>query len=338
MSIYVNKNQNFVIQCQSIEQELIKSDSKTNENTSILKRMEELVRTKQEEIIYALQEIDGQTFKEDFWERDGIIGKTCVLQKGNVIEKSGVNVSVVRKSLSYDTIKKMRQNHECLTNLGKLLDFHVCGLSIVVHPHNPMAPSIHINYRYFEIEDKDGSAKIWWFGGGADLTPSYLFDEDATHFHSTYKEVCDRYDKEYYPKFKKWCDRYFYIKHRGETRGIGGIFFDDLDNKDPEELFSFIKDCIDAFLPSYIPILLRRKDMEYTPEEKYFQQIRRGRYVEFNMIYDRGTAFGLSIPNSRIESIFTALPLIASWEYQYVSEDPREKRLIEILKNPKEWI
>ncbi|KAG5440383.1 hypothetical protein PCK2_000516, partial [Pneumocystis canis] len=151
-------------------------------------------------------------------------------------------------------------------------------------------------------------------------------------------KTCDRYDKKYYPKFKKCCDEYFYNKHRGECRGIGGIFFDNLNDKNPEELFSFIKDCIDTFLPSYIPIILRRKDMDYTSDEKQFQQIIRGRYVEFNLLYDRGTAFGFNTPGSRIESILMALPLNATWIYQYVPKDPREQRLMEILQHPKEWI
>ncbi|KAG5439141.1 hypothetical protein PCANB_001440 [Pneumocystis canis] len=337
--IYINQNNNFFIQCQSsVNQDLNEDELNFNEDNSISKRMEKLIKIKQSEILKALEAIDTQKFIQDVWEKEGIVGKSCVLQKGDVFEKAGVNISIVRKKLSSDIIDhKIRENYKNLISSENLLDFFICGLSLIIHPCNPMAPSIHMNCRYFQTENSD-LPKIWWFGGGVDLTPSYLFDDDAIHFHDIYKKTCDRYDETYYPKFKKWCDEYFYNKHRGECRGIGGIFFDNLNDKNPETLFSFIKDCIDTFLPSYIPILLRRKDMDYTPDEKQFQQIIRGRYVEFNLIYDRGTAFGFNIPGSRIESILMALPLNATWMYRYVPKDPREKRLIEILQHPKEWI
>lgn len=179
------------------------------------------------------------------------------------------------------------------------------------------------------------------FGGGCDLTPSYLFDEDAIHFHSTIKDACDKHDKEYYPKFKKWCDEYFNNKHRGETRGVGGIFFDDMDEttKDQEQLFSFVQSCLGAFLPSYVPIIERRKDMPYTQQMKNWQQLRRGRYVEFNLVHDRGTSFGLNTPGARVESILMSLPLTARWEYMHKPEaGSREERLLEVLRNPKEWV
>lgn len=204
-----------------------------------------------------------------------------------------------------------------------------------------MAPTVHLNYRYFETANADGTTNAWWFGGGTDLTPNYLFDEDAIHFHRTIKDACDKHDREYYPRFKKWCDEYFSVKHRGETRGLGGIFFDDLDEgeKDQENLFSFIQDCCTSFIPSYLPILEKRKDMPYTEREKAWQQLRRGRYVEFNLVHDRGTAFGLNTPGARIESILMSLPLTARWQYMHEPEaGSREDRLVSVLKKPVEWV
>jgi len=214
-------------------------------------------------------------------------------------------------------------------------------LSLVLHPVNPMAPTVHLNYRYFETANKDGSTNAWWFGGGTDLTPSYLFDEDVIHFHRGIKEACDAHDKDYYSRFKKWCDEYFYVKHRQETRGVGGIFFDDLDDteKDQESLFAFVQSCLGAFLPSYLPIIQKRKEMPYTEKEKQWQQLRRGRYVEFNLVHDRGTAFGLNTPGARIESILMSLPLTARWQYQHEPEKgSREERLVNVLKKPVEWL
>jgi coproporphyrinogen III oxidase len=214
-------------------------------------------------------------------------------------------------------------------------------LSMVLHPVNPMAPTVHLNYRYFETANPDGTSNAWWFGGGTDLTPSYLFDEDAIHFHKTIKEACDKHDKSYYPRFKKWCDNYFVNKHRSECRGIGGIFFDDLDEeeKDQENTFAFAQTCLKAFLPSYLPIIMKRKDMPFTEKEKEWQQIRRGRYVEFNLVHDRGTAFGLNTPSARVEAILMSLPLTAQWRYMYEPEKgSREQRLVDVLREPREWI
>jgi coproporphyrinogen III oxidase len=235
----------------------------------------------------------------------------------------------------------MRANHKALDPSVESLDFFAAGLSIVLHPKNPMAPTVHLNYRYFETANPDGSSNAWWFGGGSDLTPSYLFDEDAIHFHSLLKGACDKHDKAYYPRFKKWCDEYFNNKHRGESRGVGGIFFDDLDEteKDQEQLFSFVKDCLATFLPSYLPIIQKRKDMPYTEHEKNWQQIRRGRYVEFNLVHDRGTSFGLNTPGSRVESILMSLPLSARWQYMHQPEPgSKEDRLLNVLKKPIQWV
>jgi len=200
-----------------------------------------------------------------------------------------------------------------------------------------MAPTAHANYRYFERGD--GSVPgSWWFGGGADLTPSYLFEEDARHFHQTHKDACDSFDPSFYPRFKKWCDEYFFIKHRGETRGVGGIFFDDLHDRDSDTLLSFATACANAFVPSYIPLVERRKDMAFTDAQKEWQQLRRGRYVEFNLVYDRGTVFGLRTAG-RIESILMSLPLTARWEYcnEPIEGSPEEK-MLGVLRTPCSWV
>ncbi|OLL24162.1 Oxygen-dependent coproporphyrinogen-III oxidase, mitochondrial, partial [Neolecta irregularis DAH-3] len=281
-------------------------------------RMETFVKELQHELIERLEEIDSHKFRIDSWTRsEGGSGISAVLQDGSVFEKAGINISVVYGSLPPAAAQKMRADHKNIVIGDQPLPFFAAGISLVLHPKNPMAPTVHLNYRYFELTDKDGNPATWWFGGGTDLTPAYLFDEDAIHFHRTLKEACDKHNKRYYPDFKKWCDKYFFISHRGESRGIGGIFFDDLDDKDQNELFEFVKDAANAFLPSYIPILLKRKDAPFTPEEKDFQQIRRGRYVEFNLVLDRGTQFGLQTPGSRTESILMSLPLTAKWEYMH---------------------
>jgi coproporphyrinogen III oxidase len=305
-------------------------------------RMEQFIKEQQKEIVHILEKVDGKKFRIDQWERpNGGGGISCVLQDGNVFEKAGVNISVVYGKLPRPAIQRMRADHKALDPDVESLDFFAAGLSLVLHAHNPMAPTVHLNYRYFETANADGTSNAWWFGGGSDLTPCYLFDEDAILFHKSLKKACDKHDKDYYPRFKIWCDDYFNNKHRGERRGIGGIFFDDLDEqeKDREQLFSFVKDCLGAFLPAYLPIINRRKDMPYTEEEKQWQQIRRGRYVEFNLVHDRGTAFGLNTPNSRIESILMSLPLTARWEYMNIpAKGSREDRMLNVLKTPVEWI
>lgn len=287
-------------------------------------RMEAFIKEQQKEIVRELEKVDGTKFRVDTWTRpNGGGGISQVMQDGNVFEKAGVNISIVYGTLPPEAIVKMRVDHKALDDPTlKALDFYAAGLSLVLHPRNPMAPTVHLNYRYFETMNEDGTPQSWWFGGGTDLTPSYLFDEDATHFHKTIKEACDKHDPGYYPRFKKWCDNYFNNKHRGERRGVGGIFFDDLDGreKDQENNFEFIQTCLKSFLPSYLPIINRRKDMPFTEKEKQWQQLRRGRYVEFNLVHDRGTAFGLNTPNARVESILMSLPLNASWRYMHQPE------------------
>ena len=308
-------------------------------------RMESFIKDQQDEIVKALETLEGgQTkFRRDTWQRAaGGDGISCVLQDSKIFEKAGVNTSVVYGTLPRAAIQKMRVNHKALDDPDiDSLEFFAAGLSMVLHPHNPMAPTVHLNYRYFETMDKNGEGKAWWFGGGTDLTPSFLFDEDVIHFHRTIKEACERHNRDFYPRFKAWCDRYFYIPHRGETRGIGGIFFDDLDEdqNSQEELFSFVQDCLKAFLPSYLPILERRKDMSYSDKEKAWQQLRRGRYVEFNLVHDRGTSFGLNTPGARVESILMSLPLTARWQYMHEPETgSREEKLMSVLKEPRDWV
>lgn len=305
-------------------------------------RMEAFIKEQQGLIVSELQKLDGHEFRRDVWARsNGGGGISCVLQDGNVFEKAGVNTSIVYGTLPRSAIEKMRVNHKALDPTVKSLEFFAAGLSMVLHPHNPHAPTVHLNYRYFETENEDGTPQAWWFGGGTDLTPSYLFDEDAIHFHRTIKKACDQYDPSYYMRFKRWCDEYFSVKHRGESRGVGGIFFDDLDahESEQEKLFHFVQDCLRAFLPSYMPIIHRRKDQPFTPAQKEWQQLRRGRYVEFNLVHDRGTSFGLNTPGARVESILMSLPLTAKWIYMHEPEPGSdEERLLKVLKTPVDWV
>ena len=299
-------------------------------------RMIDLVHAEQDRICAALQDIDGGEPREDVWTREGGGGgRSRVFSEGKVFEKAGVNVSVVHGTLRPEAARAMGGGQA----LGddEELDFFATGLSLVLHPWNPMAPTVHANYRYFERGNgqRPGS---WWFGGGADLTPSYLFEEDATHFHATHKAVCDAHDVADYGRFKTWCDDYFHIRHRGERRGVGGLFFDDVNEAPKEECFAFVEACASAFLPSYLPILERRKDMPYTEEQRDWQQLRRGRYVEFNLVYDRGTTLGLNT-NGRVESILMSLPLTARWEYAHTPEDgSAEAALLDVLRTPRDWV
>lgn len=351
--------------------ETLKRQFPINESSPMRLRMEKLVKDHQKKIVEELSRIDGKQFQVDSWTRpNGGGGVSCVLQDGNVFEKAGVNVSIVYGELPRPAIEKMRADHKSFVGADvDSLTFFAAGLSLVLHPHNPMAPTVHLNYRYFETSDpKDpiNGEKNWWFGGGTDLTPSYLFPEDVKHFHQTIKDACDRHDATYYPSFKAWCDKYFYLPHRREARGVGGIFFDDLDanflkssassSSNPQDtLFSFVSDCLESFLPSYVPIVEQRKDMSFSSDQKAWQQLRRGRYVEFNLLYDRGTSFGLRTPNARVESILMSLPRTASWVYmdpvsgtridagdgeeEVLGEDRRrEEEILDVLKHPRQWV
>jgi len=286
----------------------------------------------QDEICAGLEGVDGSgKFEEDAWERPGGGGgKTRIIRNGGVFEKGGVNTSVV-----YGKLPEVMQK-----NLGvSQADFFACGLSLVLHPHNPMVPTVHANFRYFEMYGADGEIVDHWFGGGADMTPYYIWAEDAIHFHQTLKAASDKHGEHLYPKYKEACDTYFFNAHRDEARGIGGMFYDylkDSEEKSIEDWYAFNTDMGKSFLPAYLPVVERRKELPFTPEQKEWQEIRRGRYVEFNLIHDRGTLFGLKT-KGRIESILMSLPATVRWEYNHVPEPgSREAELLEALK-PRDW-
>ncbi|RQH16973.1 oxygen-dependent coproporphyrinogen oxidase [Okeania hirsuta] len=315
-------------------------------------RVSKFMQDIQDEICQGLEQLDGiGKFKEDRWERPGGGGgRSRVIRDGAVFEQGGVNFSEVWGDKLPPSILAQRPEAE-----GH--GFYATGTSMVLHPENPYVPTVHLNYRYFE------AGPVWWFGGGIDLTPYYPYAEDANHFHQTIKAACDKSHKEYYPVFKRWCDEYFYLKHRQEMRGVGGIFFDYQDGqgelyKGPdsqgpaaiysqqlgvpesrswESLFTFVQNCGSSFLPAYKTIVERRQPMEYGDRERNFQLYRRGRYVEFNLVYDRGTIFGLQT-NGRTESILMSLPPLVRWEYGYSPEpNTPEAELYEVFLKPHDW-
>ncbi|MBS4027486.1 MAG: oxygen-dependent coproporphyrinogen oxidase [Ignavibacteriales bacterium] len=286
----------------------------------------------QNTICKKLEDVDGKgKFIEDAWQHsESGGGKTHILQNGYVFEKAGVNFSAITSSLSEPLATKL--------NVASQKIF-ATGVSLVIHPYSPMIPTTHLNVRFLQLSQGDAFAENGdaWFGGGMDLTPYYLFEEDAKHFHSVLKNVCDKHDSNFYPRFKKWCDEYFFIKHRNEVRGIGGIFFDYLKD-DLEKTFSFVQDVGNSFLDAYIPIVKKRKHESYSEHEKEWQLIRRGRYVEFNLVYDRGTLFGLET-QGRTESILMSLPPEVKWKYDFSPQkNSREEMLLQVLQNPKEWV
>jgi coproporphyrinogen III oxidase len=295
----------------------------------------EYIEGLQNRICAALEETDGKAkFVEDQWQRaEGGAGKTRVIANGNVFEKGGVSTSVVFGNVS-----------EAMKTQLKIdgAKWFACGLSLVLHPVNPFVPTVHCNYRMFELYNQKDEVIDRWFGGGTDLTPYYLFEEDAKHFHQTYKNVCDEFDLSFYPTFKKNCDDYFVNSHRNnERRGIGGIFYDyqkPSENKDVNFWMNFSKACGDAFLPAYLPIVEKRKNSSFTDAQKHWQEIRRGRYVEFNLIHDRGTLFGLKT-NGRTESILMSLPPTTRFEYNYQPEKgSEEEKLLQACLQPREWV
>jgi coproporphyrinogen III oxidase len=305
----------------------------------------------QSRICDALERLDGSAgFGTDRWERHGGGGGlTRVLESGAVLEKAGVNFSEVHGDLGESFAAKLP--------VGSGMAFYATGISLVLHPRNPMVPTVHANFRYLER----GSGG--WFGGGTDLTPYYPYTEDAIHFHRTLKQACDSFDPSFYQRFKKWCDEYFFIKHRNESRGVGGIFFDYLTGESSDEkagngagaqpdrddsasnrpgsglerVFQFVQGIGEAFLPAYLPIAERRRDEPYTEQEREFQLIRRGRYVEFNLVYDRGTTFGLET-RGRVESILMSLPPLARWTYNYRPlPGTREAEALTFF-HPRDWL
>ena len=292
------------------------------------------IESLQDKITLSLEAVDGVSkFKENLWQRkEGGGGRSRILQNGSVFEKGGVNISKV-----YGRLPKAMQAY---FKVGDV-DFFACGLSLVIHPKNPMVPTVHANWRYFEMYDTKGNMVDQWFGGGMDLTPYYLYQEDIKHFHKQCKNACDRHDKDFYKTYKKACDDYFYNSHRKEARGVGGLFFDYCkanEKMNIRQWFDFVTDVGDCFLDAYTPIVQKRKDLAYTADERQWQEIRRGRYVEFNLIHDKGTLFGLKT-NGRIESILMSLPPHVQWAYDHrPATNSKEEALIEVLKHPKNWV
>ncbi len=287
-------------------------------------RASQYFRALQERIRAALEQFEGRAhFREDAWQREGGGGgRTRVLSEGAVFEKAGVNFSDVQGQMSEEFARQVP---------GAGRDFTACGISLVLHPRSPMVPTVHANFRFLTKGERQ------WFGGGADLTPYYPYSEDVVHFHKVWQRVCTAHAPLVdYARLKKWCDDYFFLPHRGESRGVGGIFFDYLEG-DGEALFDFVRDCGDNFLEAYLPIAQRRKDEPYTEAERAFQEYRRGRYVEFNLLYDRGTLFGLKT-GGRTESILMSLPPRVRWEYDHhPAPGSREAELYEIYLKPHDW-
>ena len=290
----------------------------------------------QDNICAALTKVDGSEFTEDAWQHQGSAlihsgdGRTRVMADSVVIEKGGVNFSHVKGSNLPPSASAKRPELA-----GKA--FEAMGVSLVIHPNNPFAPTSHMNVRFF-VAGAETDNPIWWFGGGFDLTPYYGFDEDAKHWHQTAKEACEPFGKDVYAEYKKWCDDYFYLKHRDEQRGIGGLFFDDLNEPNFELSFAQMQSVGDHFVPAYVPILEKRKDLDFSAEQRDWQLYRRGRYVEFNLVFDRGTLFGLQ-SGGRTESILMSLPPLVKWEYQReIAPDSFEEKLMNVYLKPQDWI
>ena len=287
----------------------------------------------QDRICAGLEVEDGSAkFEEDLWQREGGGGggRTRVLTDGGAFEQAGINFSHVQG----DNMPAAATAHRPEL-IGR--SFQAMGVSLVIHPHNPYVPTSHANVRFF-IAEKEGEAPVWWFGGGFDLTPYYGNDEDVIHWHQTAKQACEPFGEDAFPKYKKWCDDYFYLKHRDEPRGVGGLFFDDLNEEGFEKSFAFMRSVGDHYLPAYQPIVARRKSTEFGERQRDFQLYRRGRYVEFNLVFDRGTLFGLQT-GGRTESILMSLPPLVKWRYNWKPEQGSpEAKLYEHYLVPQEWV
>jgi coproporphyrinogen III oxidase len=286
----------------------------------------------QDSICQKLEAADGKaTFQEDSWKREeGGGGRSRVMTDGAVFEKGGVNFSHVHGASMPGSATAHRPELA-----GR--SFEAMGVSLVMHPHNPYVPTSHANVRFF-CAQKEGAEPIWWFGGGYDLTPYYGNDEDCTHWHQTAKDACDPFGEDIYDRYKKWCDDYFYLKHRNEPRGVGGLFFDDLNELGFDDSFAFMRSIGDSYCDAYVPIVEKRKDTEYGERERQFQLYRRGRYVEFNLVFDRGTLFGLQ-SGGRTESILMSLPPLVRWEYDYHPEpNTPEAKLYDHFLKPQDWV
>ena len=304
----------------------------TNQPQHHLAAVQQFLQQLQDNICAALEQADGSAhFVEDAWQRpEGGGGKSRVLTSGKVFEQAGVNYSHVFGANMPASATAHRPELA-----GR--SFNACGVSLVIHPHNPYLPTTHANVRFF-IAEKSGEPPVWWFGGGFDLTPYYPFEEDVVHWHQTAKAAVDPFGAEYYPAYKKWCDDYFYLKHRSETRGVGGLFFDDLNQAGFEQSFALMRAVGEAFIPAYLPIVDKRKDTAFGERERQFQLYRRGRYVEFNLVYDRGTLFGLQ-SGGRTESILMSMPPLVRWQYGYQPEaGSKEAMLYERYLKPQDWL
>ncbi|WP_223672345.1 oxygen-dependent coproporphyrinogen oxidase [Proteus terrae] len=301
-------------------------------NLPDIHRVKEFFLSLQDTICRSFENIDQKaTFQQDNWERkEGGGGRTRVLTNGALFEQAGVNFSHVYG----DTLPKSATAHRPEL-AGRR--FQAMGVSLVIHPLNPYIPTSHANVRFF-IAEKDGEEPVWWFGGGFDLTPYYGFEEDVIHWHKVAKSVCAPFSEDYYPRYKKWCDDYFYIKHRNEPRGVGGLFFDDLNTPDFDHCFEFVQHVGLGYLDAYLPIVEKRKSMPWSERERQFQLYRRGRYVEFNLVWDRGTLFGLQ-SGGRTESILMSMPPLVRFEYDYFPEpNTPEAKLYSDFLIQKEWV
>ena len=302
-------------------------------------QMVTLFKQRQNDICTALSSVEPSGFVTDTWERSGGGGGITRVVQGDCIEKGGVNTSQVHGTISeserpmFSQLVAKVDPHFVLDNDSQ---FFATGISLVLHPKNPWVPTVHANYRYFQVRNGQDQ-QLWWIGGGADLTPYYLIEDDAQHFHQVHYNVCEAYKPGSYGVFKQACDDYFYLPHRKETRGVGGIFLDYL-YPDYQALFQFVSQASSAFIDAYVPIVEARKDMDYTPEQVHWQRLRRGRYAEFNLVYDRGTLFGLKT-GGRIESILMSMPPHAIWAYDHAPKPGSpEADLLQVVQSPKEWM
>ncbi len=291
----------------------------------------EFLKSLQDQICSELELADdGGKFVEDNWKRaEGGGGRTRVLTNGNVIEQGGVNFSVV----SGDKLPPSATAHRPELAGRK---WQACGVSLVIHPKNPFIPTSHANVRFF-IAEKEGEEPVWWFGGGFDLTPFYPFKEDVVHWHQTAKNICQPFGDDIYPAHKAWCDDYFYLKHRDETRGVGGLFFDDLNKWEFDKCFDYMQAVGKGFIDAYVPLMAKRKETPFTDSHRQFQLYRRGRYVEFNLVFDRGTLFGLQ-SGGRTESILMSMPPLARWEYNFQAEAGSAEEKLQDYLVPQEWL